>query len=65
MLNKLNEHYFCNQMLFSLFGEIGLVVIGLLYVCNCWFDSFIEVMAQIKNNDDETKLPESVKHIYS
>ena len=52
-------------MLFSLFGEIGLVVIGLLYVGNCWFDSFINLMEQVKNNDDEVKLSESVKHMYS
>ena len=54
-------------MLFSLFGEIGLVVIGLLYVCDCWFDSFINMMEQMKEdkNNDETKLPESIKHLYS
>ena len=53
-------------MLFSLFGEISLTIIGLLYVGNCWFDSFINMMAQLegKNNDDD-KVPESVKRMYS
>ena len=55
-------------MLFSLTGEIGLIVIGLLYVCNKWFDSFIDMLELVKNNNDEPKekeLPEAFKHMYS
>jgi len=62
-------------MLFSLTGEIGLIVIGLLYVCNKWFDSFIDMFElgvaehrEVKNNNDEPKekeLPEAFKHMYS
>ena len=53
-------------MLFSLFGEISLAIIGLLYVGNLWFDSFITIMTQVEDkNNDETKVPESVKHMYS
>ena len=53
-------------MLFSLFGEIGLVVIGLLYVGNLYMDSFINMMAQLEDkNNDEDKVPESVKRMYS
>lgn len=55
-------------MLFSLTGEVGLVVIGLLWVCNKWFDSFIDMLElgvaetsaklteqhrEVKNNDDQ------------
>ena len=55
-------------MLFSVTGEIGLIVIGLLYVANKWFDSFIDILELIKNNDNDEKekeIPESLKHIYS
>ena len=63
-------------MLFSVTGEIGLIVIGLLYVANKWFDSFIDILELIKNNDNasassaeleekEKEIPESLKHIYS
>ena len=51
-------------MLFSLFGEIALTIIGLLYVGNCWFDSFINLMVQMKNNDD-IKLSDAAKRMYS
>ena len=56
------------KMLFSVTGEIGMIVIGLLYVANKWFDSFIDILELIKNNDNEEKekeIPESLKHIYS
>ena len=54
------------KMLFSLTGEIGLVVIGLLWVANKWFDSFIDTMTLLKDSNDEKKdLPESIKHLYS
>ncbi len=52
-------------MIFSLFGEIALTIIGLLYVGNCWFDSFINLMGQMKNNEEEVKMSESIKHMYS
>ena len=56
-------------MLFSLFGEIALAAIGLLYVIDCYFDSCINLMEQMKNNDDEKeedkKVLEAIKHMYS
>ena len=55
-------------MIFSLFGEIGLIIIGAFYVLDCWFDSLINLMDLSKNNDDNDKykeLPESIKHMYS
>ena len=55
-------------MLFSLVGEIGLIVIGLLYVGDCFLDSFINLMETVsKNNEEEEakKIPESIKHLYS
>ena len=52
-------------MLFSLFGEIGLVVIGLLYVGNLYMDSCITLIESIKNNDEETKLSDVAKRMYS
>ena len=55
-------------MLFSLVGEIGLIAIGTLYVLDCWFDTFINMMSIIKDTDDEQKqkeIPESAKHMYS
>ena len=55
-------------MLFSLVGEIGLIVIGTLYVLDCWVDSLINLMETVsKNNEEEEakKIPECVKHLYS
>ena len=55
-------------MLFSLFGEVGLTVIGLLYVLNLWFDSCIELEASIKNKEEEeekNKMTEAAKRMYS
>ena len=52
-------------MLFSLFGEIALTVIGLLYVSNLWFDSFINLTDVMKTQEDEAKISDSVKHMYS
>lgn len=55
-------------MLFSLFGEIGLVVIGALYVFDCWFNSFIDLMELMKNNDyneDKHEMSETAKRMYS
>ena len=52
-------------MLFSLFGEIALSIIGLLYVGNCWFDSFVNLMETIKNNEDEVKMSDEAKRMYS
>ena len=55
-------------MLFSLTGEIGLLVIGFLWIGNKWFDSFIDLLNIMKDVNDEQKqkeLPDSIKHIYS
>ena len=54
-------------MLFSTIGEIGLIVIGLAYVLDCWFDSLINMIEITnKNNDEKDKeLPDSIKHMYS
>lgn len=57
-------------MLFSLFGEISLAVIGMLYVLDCWFDSFLEFVDMNKNdgnNDGEgdAKMSDSIKRMYS
>ena len=51
-------------MLFSLTGEIGLIVIGLLYVANKWFDSFIDIIETMKNCEP-TPMSESIKNMYS
>jgi len=54
-------------MLFSLFGEIALTVIGFLYVADLWFDSFISLAEQSKNNEEEkeVKMSDVVKRMYS
>ena len=56
-------------MLFSIVGEIGLIVIGLAYVLDCWFDSFINMIEVTSKNSDEKdkekELPDSIKHMYS
>ena len=67
MSNKQIPNYFYNQMLFSLFGEIALTVIGLLYVLDCWFDSIISLAEQSKNNEEEkeVKMTDAVKRMYS
>ena len=55
-------------MLFSLVGEIGLIVVGTLYVLDCYLDSLINLIDTMnKNNDEEEdkKIPEFVKHLYS
>ncbi len=56
------------RMIFSLFGEISLAVIGLLYVMDCWFDSFInmvELMKNNDNNDDKQEMSDTAKRMYS
>ena len=55
-------------MLFSLFGEIALAVIGGLYVLDCWFDSFIDLMELTKTDekdDDKHEMSETAKRMYS
>ena len=55
-------------MLLSLFGEIALAVIGGLYVLDCWFDWFIDLMALMKNDDEKDEkqeLSENIKRMYS
>ena len=61
------NYFYFNQMLFSLFGEIALTVIGLLYVADMWFDSFISLAEQSKNNEEEKeqKMTDAVKRMYS
>ena len=59
-------------MIFSLTFEIGLLVIGFLYVCNMWFDSIlhlIEIGNEIdekekEKQEDEARI-ELTKHLYS
>ena len=51
-------------MLFSPAAELGLVIIGLLYVANKWFDSFIDIIDTMKNNEP-APMSESVKKMYS
>lgn len=52
-------------MLFSLFGEISLTIIGFLYVLNCWFDSCMSLEESMKNNEEDVKMSESAKRMYS
>ena len=56
-------------MLLSLFGEIGFVVIGALYVLDCWFDSFVSLLELMndKNEKDDEKdeMSESARRMYS
>ena len=61
------NYFYFNQMLFSLFGEIALTVIGLLYVLDCWFDSCISFEETMKNNEEEkeVKMTDAVKRMYS
>lgn len=51
-------------MLFSYFGEIGLFVVGFLYVMDLWFDSYIDLI-QATKEEKSSEIPESVKHMYS
>ena len=54
-------------MLFSTFGEVGLCVVGLLYVLDLWFDSFISLIETMSNNSEDKTPPmtESTKRMYS
>ena len=53
-------------MLFSIIGEIGLIIVAGLYVMDCWFDSFINLIEATKEKEEkQTELPESIKHMYS
>ena len=55
-------------MLFSIFGEISLTIIGLLYVCNLWFDSMMTLEQQLKedkNNEEDVKMSDVAKRMYS
>ena len=59
-----------HEMIFTLFGEIALAVIGTLYVLDCWFDSCISLIELMKNNNDEDDkdkppISETVKRMYS
>lgn len=65
----MDEMFNYNEMLFSLFGEIALAVIGGLYVLDCWFDSFIDLMELMKTDDDKDddkkEMSETAKRMYS
>ena len=59
-------------MIFSVFFEIGLLVLGALYVLNLWFDSFLhaaEVNNDLEDRDkekaDDKKRAELTQHLYS
>ena len=54
-------------MLFSIVGEIGLMVIGTLYVIDCYLDSFINLLDVMAKNKDEEEPPitEATKRMYS
>ena len=55
-------------MLFSLFGEIAFAIIGGLYVLDCWFDSFIDLLELMKDNDkddDDKPMSDTAKRMYS
>lgn len=53
-------------MLFSYIGEIGLIIVGFLYVMDLWFDSYIDLIQATKEKEEkQTELPESIKHMYS
>ena len=62
--NKQNSTFNVDKMIFSLFGEIGLVIIGTLYVLNRWFDSCIELLEVVKD-DDKQPMSETAKRMYS
>ena len=59
-------------MLFSKLFELGLFIIGLLYVGDMYFDSCIELIRVTKEIDEDEKdkerdeeLKEMTKHMYS
>ena len=53
-------------MLFSLVGEIGLIVVGSLWVLDCWFDSFTNLIEVMKNDEKESPpMSEEAKRLYS
>ena len=42
-------------MIFDIFFEIGLLVLGFLYVANMWFDSFIHASEVSRDIDEKEK----------
>ena len=55
-------------MLFSTMFKVGLLVIGLLYVIDLYFDSvihLIEISHDIEIEERSNTIPDSIKHIYS
>ena len=59
-------------MLFDKFFEVGILVIGLLYVGDLYFDSIIELIRvgkEIQDEEDEKKEDEErkelTKHLYA
>ena len=59
-------------MIFSTLFEIGLFILGLLYVGNMWFDSFIHMVEVNNDFDDKEKEKQEdkereqlCKHLYS
>lgn len=52
-------------MIFDKFFEIGLIVIGLLWVGDQILDSLIHLSALIFEKELEKEIPESIQHIYA
>ena len=59
-------------MIFSLFFEIALTVLGTLYILNLWFDSLLhasEVNKDLEDRDkekaDDKEREQLCKHLYS
>ena len=59
-------------MLFSFTFEIGLLILGLLYIGDMYFESFISLIQTTKDMEkddkdkqDEKQLIELTKHLYS
>ena len=62
MLNENN--LFLLKMLFSIVGEIGLIIVAGLYVLDCWFDSCINLIETTKE-EKEPEMSEAAKRMYS
>ena len=52
-------------MLFDPFFEIGIIIIGFIWVCDQVLDSLINVYVISKADENESEIPESAKRMYS
>ena len=55
-------------MIFSTMFEVGLLVLGFLYIVDMFIDScihLVEINHDIEENAKEKEIPESIKHLYS